>query len=320
MTGHHAPVRVLYIAGSGRSGSTLLTTVLGQLDGFFAAGELRYLWQRGLAENRPCGCGRAFRDCPYWTEVLAGVRLPMDGSAFTRSLLHRLRVLRTPLLLGRRAVGLPPLALAPADALIEDVYQALGDRPEVRVIVDSSKLPPYAALLEGLPDIELAVLHLVRDPRATAFSWQRRRQLDNTDAELMDLQPTAKAALLWLLWNSLTALLWARSPHYLRVRYEDFLRDPRRTLEMICGLVDERPELISLHSDDAVDLLPTHSVAGNPSRHRTGTVRLSADDEWRSTMKRGARWLVTMLTAPALLRCGYPLRIRSSRTTRSGRI
>ena len=47
-------------AGSGRSGSTLITTVLGQLDGCFAAGELRYLWQRGMVDNRPCGCGAPF--------------------------------------------------------------------------------------------------------------------------------------------------------------------------------------------------------------------------------------------------------------------
>ena len=44
-------IRVLYLAGSGGSGSTLVTTALGQLDGVFAAGELRYLWHRGLVER-----------------------------------------------------------------------------------------------------------------------------------------------------------------------------------------------------------------------------------------------------------------------------
>ena len=33
-------VKVLYIAGSGRSGSTILDRILGQLDGFFSVGEL----------------------------------------------------------------------------------------------------------------------------------------------------------------------------------------------------------------------------------------------------------------------------------------
>ena len=46
---------VLYIAGTGRSGSTVLANILGEVDGVFAAGEVRYLWQRGLKEGRLCG-------------------------------------------------------------------------------------------------------------------------------------------------------------------------------------------------------------------------------------------------------------------------
>jgi hypothetical protein len=47
-----SPVRVLYFAGSGRSGTTVINNILGQLGGAFAAGELRYLWRRGVVEDR----------------------------------------------------------------------------------------------------------------------------------------------------------------------------------------------------------------------------------------------------------------------------
>ncbi len=36
--------RVLFIAGPGRSGSTLLDLLLGQIDGFTSTGELRLIW------------------------------------------------------------------------------------------------------------------------------------------------------------------------------------------------------------------------------------------------------------------------------------
>src|SRR5580692_3233646 len=62
---------VLYIAGTGRSGSTLLASLLGEVDGVFSAGEVRYLWQRGLAESRLCGCGVPVRECLIWSRVLA---------------------------------------------------------------------------------------------------------------------------------------------------------------------------------------------------------------------------------------------------------
>ena len=39
---------VLYIAGSGRSGSTVLGRILGRVEGFGAVGELRYVWERRI--------------------------------------------------------------------------------------------------------------------------------------------------------------------------------------------------------------------------------------------------------------------------------
>jgi hypothetical protein len=63
-------VKVLYIAGSGRSGSTILDNTLGQIDGFFSVGELRYIWERGLIEDRLCGCGERVHQCPFWAAAL----------------------------------------------------------------------------------------------------------------------------------------------------------------------------------------------------------------------------------------------------------
>ena len=51
--------RVLVIGGWGRCGSTLLDMLLGEIDGFVSAGEVRELWLRGCVEDRPCGCGDA---------------------------------------------------------------------------------------------------------------------------------------------------------------------------------------------------------------------------------------------------------------------
>ena len=66
----HEASHVVYIVGWGRSGSTLLTAILGELDGAFAAGELRMLWGRGAIGRRLCGCGRVIPECPIWSQVL----------------------------------------------------------------------------------------------------------------------------------------------------------------------------------------------------------------------------------------------------------
>ena len=63
-------MKVLYVAGSGRSGSTIVDNILGQLDGVGRVGEVRFLWERGMLEDRTCGCGAAFSACPFWRAVL----------------------------------------------------------------------------------------------------------------------------------------------------------------------------------------------------------------------------------------------------------
>ena len=63
--------KVLYVAGSGRSGSTILGNILGGVEGFFSVGELRLIWERGLIRNWLCGCGVSFRECPVWSEVVS---------------------------------------------------------------------------------------------------------------------------------------------------------------------------------------------------------------------------------------------------------
>src|SRR5918996_2767955 len=58
-------VKTLYILGMTRSGSTILENVLGNVPGFFAAGEIHWLW-RSLVAGVPCGCRRPIDDCPVW--------------------------------------------------------------------------------------------------------------------------------------------------------------------------------------------------------------------------------------------------------------
>src|SRR5438270_4691352 len=83
------------MGGTGRSGSTLLARVLDRADGVFAAGELRYVWQRGVLEDRLCGCGEQFSRCPFWSEVMdrafADRRVDAHQVVATQRILTRLR-------------------------------------------------------------------------------------------------------------------------------------------------------------------------------------------------------------------------------------
>ena len=76
-------MKILFISGWGRSGSTLLDRLLGQIEGFHSAGEIRYLWDRGLLDDRPCGCGQPVRRCEVWSQALTSY-LTMDRPEIER--------------------------------------------------------------------------------------------------------------------------------------------------------------------------------------------------------------------------------------------
>lgn len=308
-------VTVLYVAGSGRSGTTVINTILGQLPGAFAAGELRYLWQRGVVEDHRCGCGEPFATCPVWSAVMAAVGPvdPDEAAGIAARLLGRLRVMRVPAMLGRRLLRRPAVPPHADDERIAALYRSLADHTGATVLIDSSKLPPYGLLLQQRPELDVRVLHVVRDPRATAFSWRRTKATQDTaSGSTMPRMEVWKSSMLWLLWNLLTDRLWpARREDVVRFRYEDFVADPRRHMTAVARLVGLDPGALPFVTDDEVTLAPTHSVAGNPNRHTTGTVRIRGDMEWRTAMPRRDRLVVTALTAPGILRFRYPWAVRS---------
>ena len=304
-------MKVLYIAGSGRSGSTILDNILGQLDGFTSAGEVRFLWERGLREDRTCACGTPFSSCPFWGDVLIrayGSRDAVDPERLIELLARGTRARQIP-----RMIGGPARRRAFVDGLEElsyrlsALYRAIADVGSARVIVDSSKLPTYGLVLDQVPGIDLRVVHLVRDPRATAYSWRRKKSLPDTrGGGFMQQQRPLKASALWSMWNTAAGAFWRKAPErYMRVRYEDFVRKPRNTMERICAFVGEEVTDSPFVSETEVQLTPSHSVAGNPSRFTTGLVTLRADDEWRTKMRRTDRAVVSAVTWPLLLRHGY---------------
>lgn len=307
-------ITVLYFAGSGRSGTTLVNSILGSMPGAFAGGELRYLWERGAAQNHLCSCGQPFDACPLWSDVMTRVRADpsvadLDPAGIGRRLLARLKVRQVPGVFVRRALRRPAVPAHPDDMALRALYRAVAGSTGAGVVVDSSKLPPYGMLLSQFPDLDVRVLHVVRDSRATAFSWLRtKKALDHGDDDaLMPRQPIGKSSFLWLYWNLVTVLRWGRSDVYLRVRYEDFVVDPRAVMTRVCRLAGLDPTLLPFDGADGVVITPGHVVAGNPNRHSRGVIAIRPDSEWRGALGRRDAALVSALTAPGLALFGYPV-------------
>lgn len=301
---------VLYLAGSGRSGSTILDNVLGEIPGVFSAGELRFVWDRNVRDDRVCGCGRSFSRCPFWQAVLRqayGDDLPDPARVITW------REEALPLRLAP-FVRLPEVRrrlrarYAPYLDVLERLYHAAAEVADARVIVDSSKFPSYGFLLSLVDSIDVRMVHLVRDPRAVAHSWTRRKLETTTvgvQAPMAQLAPT-RTAFDWLLWAALAELYGRAVPgSTVRVRYEDFVGSPREALALLlrhAGLSDGPPAWLA---GPSVRLSGNHTVGGNPGRMETGLIPLRIDEEWRVAMSPRHRRAVTALAWPGMFGYGY---------------
>jgi hypothetical protein len=309
-------IKVLYIAGFGRSGSTILSNALGQVPGFFSAGELNFIWKHNVVENRLCGCGRPFHECPVWTEVMHGAFGGMEGvdaREMTRLQAEGTRTRHIPRMLTRRGEDATRERLSELLAAYGKLYGAIASVTGSRVIVDSSKEPAHGYAMSLIPEVDLYVLHLIRDPRAAAYSWQKKkRQPDSETREFMHRKTPAQSAVLWDAWNAAAEALWRHTPErYLRLRYEDFVTQPRASFERILKLLGENAEP-PLASEREVRLGVSHTVSGNPNRFDTGAVELRSDEAWNKEMQPKDRAMVTGLTLPLLLRYGYELAINNS--------
>ncbi len=299
-------IRILYIAGWGRSGSTLMDQLLGQHDAICSVGEIRFIYERMLSASTSCGCGDSLQKCLFWSEIFKTAHGTFDIGLLKKMVESRDKYTRTrhiPILLRNHTEK----DIEDFANRLHDLYRAIINESNCEIIVDSSKLPSYALLLDNHSEIDLYILHIVRDPRATAYSWQREKMKPeiNYSIPLEKIHPV-RNALMWLMWNRVIENRWKkRENRYLLLKYEDFVSNTERSLDTIFDFIDIDKESFAAEASNVYNLNSTHSVAGNPVRFNTGSVKIKSDDEWKKQLDPKTRFLVNIFTFPDLLKYGY---------------
>ncbi len=308
-----AAIRVLYVGGLPRSGSTLTDLMLHQLPDHVGVGELFYLWRNGVEHDGLCACGAHFADCPFWTEVGDRAFGGWSGAVAARAQKLQAAVdttARIPLLLARRRPRSFQLALDDYADLLRRLYLAVSAVSGCSVVVDSSKRPSLAYVLRSMSDVDLRVVHVVRDPRGVAYSFAKHVPLADGVA-LRDEMPrsaTRKVARRWVTVNLLIGGLARLGVPVTRLRYEDVVAAPGRELERVLELsaVSVRPGALDFVSAQGVTVPKSHLIAAGRIRMHHGTVPLRLDDAWQRELSPRSRRLVDVVTAPLRRRYGYP--------------
>lgn len=309
-------IKLIYILGFARSGTTILGNLLGEVDGFVHVGELCRLWRRAAFLRDRCGCDRQMVDCPLWSQVIPRAFQNLDGSPTPMALedcisngwarqkkAEESTTLRG-LVLGKEASP----AVKEYGRLMEEVLTEVARLSEARVIVDSSKLIVPSAYATEMPGIRPYFVHVIRDSRGAILSRQRKHAPRRGETAVLNAKTTLADCFRWTRSNVVPRFLARHGQDQLVLHYERFVSDPAGTLRSILEWVDEPAGRLPLSDDGTAHFGVNHTVSGNRNRFTTGEVRFVLDDAWNRTLRVRDYLLITALTAPLLSRYGYGMR------------
>ncbi len=308
-------VKILYIAGAGRSGSTLIDMLLGKIAGFTSFGELRFIWYRSFSQNQLTGDDHPFKESPFWNEVVQEAyggfdKIDPDYMMELRRKVDRFRYI-------------PQLARPKSrtESFIKDfseyssylvpLYSAMQKVSGCELIIDSSKDSPYGYILNAIPEFDVHVLHLVRDSRAVAYSWQRKkvRPEIHWEEQYMPQFSILRSSRLWNNSNLACEGFRFINKKYAFMRYEDFTKAPFEITRKALDFFGFQDKAIDFLSENKFQPVVSPSVSGNPLRFQKDEVVIKSDIEWSKNMPKSQQLMIAALTSPLMAGYGYLLNL-----------
>lgn len=304
-------MKVLYIAGAGRSGSTLIEQILGNLPGFFSVGEIRHFWEYYLSGNVLCGCGELLNECPIWSKAIEHAKFSQMELDEIRE--KSLKIDRTRNLL-QIAMGLyDQQSFQELKLANEKLYKSLFELSGAEIIVDSSKVPSHQYLLSQITDIGLLSLHLIRDGRAVAYSWNKHVKIEHGikgDTTYMPHRATYPSLIRWAAENLFTTIFNRNLANKSFMRYEDFTQHPSAELKRVFAelQIDQSclDKLAGIEQQE-IRIRRTHSVGGNPLRFENQSIQIRTDQNWKNEISKSSYFWQGLLISPVLKAYGYSI-------------
>lgn len=268
---------VIYIAGYGRSGSTLLDCLLARKPGNFGGGELTNLFDE-MYRDRTCSCGVSLSACELWSEILTEIEPDRTEPALAKE--------------ARRAerLFLPSVHEKYLGAW-KRIILALSERRQIRFLIDSSKTSRLAfrrPLLLRKIGCKVYLIHLIRRPEGVVHSLRKgsNKALEAGRSATIGGY-WIRGVFGWFVANMLVERLVGRH-HFERliVRYEDLVQQPEVELARIADMTGAE----NLRGPDIEEFVD-HGISGNRMRRqgRSHAIDAAVDvDEDFSTLQRVA--------------------------------
>tara|TARA_B100001248_G_scaffold112612_1_gene84229 strand:+ start:7604 stop:8479 length:876 start_codon:yes stop_codon:yes gene_type:complete len=289
-------VKIIFIASYPRSGSTILDVIIRKTknSNFISIGEFFYIFEKGFNNNEKCADGVKFLEHPFWQKIFHG----LNHNKASREL----RFLKNPfffpffLLMGYLNKNILFKIFPNFFNVFYEILLRVCRESGNKIIIDASKDPRQLFILSLFSQINIEIIHLVRDVRATSFSWKRKKVYkENT---YFKRKSVLRSSLRWLndhLWTLFISKINYKTS-YNRFFYEQF--ESLETLKFFgkTYLIDLNHKKTSFNVE----------IGGNVNKF-VNFKSITIDNDWKKNMKFIDYILVTSLTWPMLIFFKYKI-------------
>lgn len=263
-------ITVVMLVAASHSGSTLMDLIFDSHSQVKGVGELARFKNRlesGKKEQGVCSCGKKLGECEFWQKSFRDIdldKLQPFCEKWTEFFFKR--------------------NYFDADYIeeTEKLYRNILAHSGKRIIFDSSKNPVRAEILSQNPNLDVFLLHLVRDGRAVAYSNIKRGR-----SPFIFMKK-------WAINNIKTEIIKIRNGDLknIFIRYKDFATDPERIIKHILRELNLKfePEMLDFRKKKH------HLTPGNYSLLflKKGT-EIKPDMEWEEWLPRKDRAIFNIL-------------------------
>jgi len=326
----------VYIAGRGRSGTTLLSALLGNHPEICAVGELANLSLQCYRDENTrwqglCGCGSRPFDCEFWSKIIESIKTEygcdLKESPFSwrisdvgieeeyRSAAKR----KVPIAWLRNKIWRTFRQLQYSDvpflSSLSKIYtpqriwitnrqfvaSRIADVSDCPVVIDISK--DYLGMrdVNDYASLPTKIIFITRDCRGNI--WSRvRKESDSVDRPRV----LVRCAKNWVRVNRsiLNRLKAVSDRDWLHIRYEDLCRDSEGTMKEVIKFIGLEYFSDILEFRDDVQ----HTIAGNRIRFSGKTTEIREDFAWKSNLTVDELRTIEEICGPLAAELGYSLK------------
>ena len=278
-------VNVIYLLGTGRSGTTIMATVFNEHPNIHTVGEMHQFLEHVVLSKR-CSCGEKLTECTFWSSIVRQLNLTEEQLKNALELSSNMEQHHNiPKLLLKGKVDNRYVRIQ------EEIFKLIAKDNPNKHFLDSSKYIARYLSLKRNKSMNVKGIYVVRDVRGVINSFQKKVQTPRNPISTI---------IYYLAVNVFGELVCRMDKDVIKVKYEDFIEDPDNTFMKIhnhCfNISDSHLKPITSISEFEMP----HIIGGNRMKVNK-TIVLKKDEKWKEVIPRTYQIIYYIMTLPFML-------------------